>query len=177
MRCARNVILLGLLLGLGSSGPAGGQTLKQPLALDGDWSFLADPSGTLQLGDLASARNVRPTRVPSSWQSQFADLGDYAGVAWYWRTWTQSDLASDARLLLHFGAADYQADVYINGQKVGSHEGGYLPFEFDITPQVHSGENQIVVRVVDLGAERGASASASNSVRRGAHHGRGGWKL
>jgi hypothetical protein len=148
------IIIITLALGLASSGRASGQILnKQPLTLDGDWNFLADPSGTLQIGDLASARNVRPTRVPSSWQSQFAGLGDYAGVAWYWRTWTQSELASDARLLLRFGAVDYQADVYVNGKKVGSHEGGYLPFEFDITPQVHSGGNQIAVRVVDPGAK------------------------
>jgi hypothetical protein len=121
--------------------------------LDGDWNFLADPYGTLKIGDLASAQNVRPTRVPSSWQSQFADLRDYAGAAWYWRTWTLNDLAPDLRMLLRFGAVDYQADVYVNGQKVGSHEGGYLPFEFDITPQIHKGENQVAVRVVDPGAK------------------------
>src|SRR5215831_1252517 len=154
MRCARIVIPLSLLLGVGPSGLSGGQiSSKQPLTLDGDWNFLADPSGTLRIGDLASARNVRPTRVPSSWQSQFTDLRDYAGAAWYWRTWTQRDLVRDARLLLHFGAIDYLADVYVNGQKVGSHEGGYLPFEFDITAQAHGGENQIAVRVVDPGAK------------------------
>jgi len=154
MRHARIITLIGLLLGAGFSGPARGQiSIKQPLTLDGDWNFLADPSGTLRIGDLASNRNARPTRVPSSWQSQFTDLRDYAGVTWYWRTWTQSDLAPNARLLLRFGAVDYQADVYINGQKVGSHEGGYLPFEFDITSQVHRGENQVAVRVVDPGAK------------------------
>jgi Glycosyl hydrolases family 2, sugar binding domain/Glycosyl hydrolases family 2/Glycosyl hydrolases family 2, TIM barrel domain len=154
MRHLRIIVVLSLAAGVGFAGPAGGQiSIKQPLTLDGDWNFLADPSGTLQIGDLAAARNARPTRVPSSWQSQFADLRDYSGVAWYWRTWTQSDLAPDARLLLRFGAIDYLADVYVNGQKVGSHEGGYLPFEFDITPQVHRGENQIAVRVADPGAK------------------------
>ena len=154
MRCARIIILISLLLEVGFSGPARNQiSNKQPLTLDGDWNFLADPSGTLQMGDLASARSVRPTQVPSSWQSQFTDLRDYAGVGWYWRTWTQGELAPDARLLVHFGAVDYQADVYVNGQKMGSHEGGYLPFEFDITSQVHKGENQIAVRVVDPGAK------------------------
>ncbi len=136
------------------SGPVRGQiSNKQLSTLDGDWNFLADPNGTLKVGDLASAQNVRPTRVPSSWQSQFTDLRDYAGVAWYWRTWTLNDLGPDLRMLLRFGAVDYQADVYVNGQKVGSHEGGYLPFEFDVTPQVHNGDNQIAVRVVDPGAK------------------------
>jgi serine/threonine protein kinase len=121
--------------------------------LDGDWNFVADPNGTLKIGDLASAQSARLIQVPSSWQSQFADLRDYAGVAWYWKTWTLNYLAPDLRMLLRFGAVDYQADVFVNGQKVGSHEGGYLPFEFDISPQAHPGENQVAVRVVDPGAK------------------------
>jgi hypothetical protein len=55
--------------------------------------------------------------------------------------------------LLRFAAVDYLADVYVNGQKVGRHEGGYLPFEFDITSLLHAGENQIAVRVADPGAK------------------------
>ena len=58
------------------------------ISLDGDWHFLADPGATLDVQKLDSAAYVRPTRIPSSWQSQFADLRDYAGVAWYWRTIT-----------------------------------------------------------------------------------------
>jgi hypothetical protein len=54
---------------------------------------------------------------------------------------------------LCFGAVDYLADVYVNGQKVGTHEGGYTPFEFDITSLLRAGENQIAVRVVDPGAK------------------------
>ena len=51
------------------------------ISLDGDWHFLADPTGALDVQELSAAENVRPTRIPSSWQSQFADLRDYAGVA------------------------------------------------------------------------------------------------
>ena len=54
--------------------------------------------------------------------------------------------------MLRFGAVDYLADVYLNGQKVGRHEGGYTPFEFDVTALLHSGSNQLAVRVVDPGA-------------------------
>jgi hypothetical protein len=97
--------------------------------------------------------NVRPTRIPSSWQSQFADLRDYAGVAWYWRTITADPPAADQMALLRFGAVDYAADVYVNGQKAGSHEGGYLPFEIDVTSLLHAGENQVAVRVTDPGAK------------------------
>src|SRR5208282_5167752 len=123
------------------------------IPLDGDWNFLADPGGTLDVQKLASAAGVRPTRIPSSWQSQFADLRDYAGVAWYWRTITAEAPAPDQVTLLHFGAVDYAAQVYVNGREAGSHEGGYLPFEIDATSLLHAGENQVAVRVADPGAK------------------------
>ena len=53
--------------------------------------------------------------------------------------------------LLRFGAVDYAAEVYVNGQKAGTHEGGYLPFEIDVTSLLHAGENQVAVRVADPG--------------------------
>ncbi|MBI4164647.1 MAG: hypothetical protein HY508_02815 [Acidobacteria bacterium] len=135
------------------TGIASGEVARAgTLSLDGDWNFLADPAAKLTLNDLASAANVRPTRVPSSWQQQFTDLRDYAGVAWYWRSATVEALSSEQVALLRFGAVDYRADVYVNGQKAGSHDGGYLPFEFDVTSLLRAGENQIAVRVVDASA-------------------------
>ena len=121
-------------------------------SLDGDWHFLADASGALKVQQLSTAKFVRPTRVPSSWQSQFADLRDYAGVAWYWRDVDVPSPPAGQVALLRFGAVDYLAEVYVNGQKVGRHEGGYIPFEFDITSLLRAGANQIAVRVVDPGA-------------------------
>ncbi len=53
------------------------------------------------------------------------------------------------RIILHFGAVDQEAAVEINGVEIGSHIGGYLPFEFDITDVIKSGENLITVRVLD----------------------------
>jgi hypothetical protein len=123
------------------------------VSLDGDWHFLADPTGTLDVQKLDSSPYVRPTRIPSSWQSQFADLRDYAGAAWYWRTITVEPPAADQVALLRFDAVDYAADVYVNGQKAGSHEGGYLPFEIDVTSLLHAGDNQVAVRVTDPGAK------------------------
>ncbi|MFB3923397.1 MAG: glycoside hydrolase family 2 protein [Terriglobia bacterium] len=125
----------------------------QKISLNGDWNFVADPAGAMKLTDLASVANARPTRIPSSWQQQFDDLRDYAGVAWYWRV-LKLDARPDSRqsvALLRFGAVDYLADVYVNGQKVGSHEGGYLPFDFDVSQLLITGDNQIAVRVVDPG--------------------------
>jgi hypothetical protein len=122
------------------------------ISLDGDWHFLADPPGALEVQNLSTAQYVRPTRIPSSWQSQFADLRDYAGVAWYWRDVNVPMLPTGQVALLHFGAVDYVADVYVNGQKAGAHHGGYTPFELDITSLLRPGANQIAVRVVDPGA-------------------------
>jgi hypothetical protein len=121
--------------------------------LDGDWHFLADPAGTLEVENLATAANARPTRVPSSWQSQFSDLRDYAGVAWYWRSVKLQLPAEGQAAVLRFGAVDYLADVYVNGQKAGRHEGGYTPFEFEVTSLLRAGDNQIAVRVADPGAK------------------------
>jgi hypothetical protein len=142
-------LLIYLLMAAGTAWPAAVSTVS----LDGDWHFVADPSGSLEVQKLDSAPYVRPTRIPSSWQTQFADLRDYAGVAWYWRSVTVQPPAADQVALLHFGAVDYRADVYVNGQTAGSHEGGYLPFEIDVTSLLHAGENQIAVRVVDPGAK------------------------
>ncbi len=142
-------LLFSVLLFAGTAMPAA----VPPISLDGDWYFLADPGETLDVHQLAPTRYVRPTRIPSSWQSQFADLRDYAGVAWYWRTVTAPAPAVDQVALLRFGAVDYAAEVYVNGQKAGTHEGGYLPFEIDVTSLLHAGENQVAVRVVDPGAK------------------------
>ena len=123
------------------------------ISLDGDWHFLADPSGALDVQKLSAAENVRPTRIPSSWQSQFADLRDYAGVAWYWRSVniqpprrTRSPCcALELSIILRMSTS--------TGRRSGTHEGGYTPFEFDITSLLRAGENQIAVRVVDPGAK------------------------
>lgn len=68
---------------------------------------------------------------------------------WYRRTFAAPALADGARLLLHFGAVDWQCSVSINGKEVGSHTGGYDPLSFDITEKLKDGENEIVVSVWD----------------------------
>jgi beta-galactosidase/beta-glucuronidase len=139
----RNLLILSILSSYCLCAP----TRAATVSLDGDWHFLADPSGALDLQKLSTAQYVRPTRVPSSWQSQFADLRDYAGVAWYWRDVNVPPLPTGQVALLRFGAVDYLADVYVNGQKVGTHQGGYTPFEFDITSLLRPGANQQRLRV------------------------------
>ena len=121
------------------------------LSLDGYWNFVADPSNSITVDGLEKILNSRPIPVPSSWQADFDDLRDYAGAAWYWRKVALDRPEPGTAVLLRFGAVDYRAEVYVNGQKAGAHEGGYLPFEFDVAPLVRAGDNQIAVRVTDLG--------------------------
>ena len=153
MLLSRRMHVLLVVLGWAANAASLSAPNDARISLNGDWNFVADPVGTLKVVDLPSAPNIRPTRVPSSWQSQFADLRDYAGVAWYWRSVSVEAPAADRVVLLRFDAVDYQAEVYVNGQKVVAHEGGYLPFEFDITSLIRAGENQIAVRVADPGAK------------------------
>lgn len=68
---------------------------------------------------------------------------------WYRRTFANPVSGGDKRLLLHFGAVDYQCTIWVNGQQVGEHTGGYLPFTIDITPALIEGENELVVSVWD----------------------------
>ena len=123
------------------------------LSLDGKWNFVTENGSRLSPATLAGQPKARQIAVPGTWQSQFADLRDYAGAAWYWRTVTVPALDAGHVALLRFDAVDYRADVYVNGREAGSHDGGYLPFTFDVTRMLHPGPNQIAVRVVDPGAK------------------------
>jgi hypothetical protein len=131
---------------------------RKRISLDGSWEFLPDPDKSLQPDTFKDAGAPRRSiRVPGPWQAQFEDLRGYAGVAWYRREFEipQSDdfrAKSDITYILHFGAVDYFATVWLNGQLVGEHEGGYLPFELKLDGALRlAGANELVVRVVDPG--------------------------
>jgi len=121
----------------------------QSRSLDGTWQFAVDREGKLTINDLSSVKDWREIRAPLSWNAQFADLRDYRGVAWYRKTVDLQPIAPDQNVLLKFGAVDYFAEVFVNGKKVGEHEGGYLPFTLDISDTAKAGANEIAVRVTD----------------------------
>ena len=70
-------------------------------------------------------------------------------LLWYQRTFSLPPEWNGQRILLHFGAVDWKANVWINGQHVGEHTGGYYPFSFDITTHLREGTNEIIVSVWD----------------------------
>ena len=67
----------------------------------------------------------------------------------YKRTFTLPQDFNRGRIIVNFGACDQRCKVYCNGAQVGGHEGGYLPFSFDITPHIREGENTLCVAVAD----------------------------
>lgn len=85
-------------------------------------------------------------QVPGDWNTQQDELLYYEGAVWY-KTSFQYYLPEGNRLFLHVGSANYQADVYINGEKTGQHRGGFDPFNFEITDQVKAGKNDLIIRV------------------------------
>lgn len=91
--------------------------------------------------------DTSPTiNVPGDWNMQRPDLFFYEGPIWYRRAFTYRH-REDTRTFLHFGAANYLARVYLNGAKLGEHEGGYTPFDFEVTDKIRDGENSLVVEV------------------------------
>jgi beta-glucuronidase len=92
--------------------------------------------------------DTSPTlEVPGDWNSQDERLTYYEGTVWYRRKFDYAPPAPGRRVFVHFGAANYQADVYLNGRKLGRHVGGFTPFEFEITGRLKATDNSLVVKV------------------------------
>ncbi len=117
-------------------------TFRNRLSLDGQWYF--DPV------EITNPSNASLITVPSPWQAD-ERFREHSGVAWYQREFEVPEAwFSDERVIvLGFGAVDYFAEIWVNGVRVGEHEGGYLPFELDITSTARPGTNSITVRVDD----------------------------
>ena len=147
VRTGRSLLPLtcGLALLLLFSTSAAAQAKKLELG----WQLLADRAGALTASDLASAQGWRDVRVGLSWNAQFDDLRDYMGVAWYRTRFEAPPPTASTRVFVRFGAVDYFSEVFVNGKPVGTHEGGYTPFRFDITEVVKAGTNELAVRVID----------------------------
>ena len=86
-------------------------------------------------------------RVPGDWNSQDERLYYYEGTVWYRRTFDYAPSPARRRVFLRFGAANYAADVYLNGRKLGRHVGGFTPFEFEVTGRLQPTRNSLVVKV------------------------------
>ncbi len=84
--------------------------------------------------------------VPADWNSQRPNLEYYEGVIWYKKEFEVAPEPGQ-RQFIHFGAVNYAAKVYLNGALLGTHEGGFTPFQFEITDQLRRGKNKLIVKV------------------------------
>ena len=118
-----------------SQGDAFAAGTRERQSLDGAWQF-SHENGLW-----------RDAVVPGPWQAQFADLVDSSGKAVYKRRFALPQGWQGREIALQFGAVSYFCDVLLNGQILGSHEGGYLPFEFVLPTDRLGADNEIEVRV------------------------------
>ena len=141
---------------------------RKMMSLDGQWQVIVDPyeSGyydyRYQPSDNGYFKNAKPKsksdlieydfdksatlKVPGDWNTQTDQLFFYEGTVWYKKSFDYQR-RPDTRLFVYFGAANYFADVYLNGEKLGQHEGGFTPFNFEVTKLVRDTGNFLVVKV------------------------------
>jgi len=122
-------------------------------SLNGQWEFEFDDNdrGLAERWYATGKWFTRTIQVPYCFQSKLSGIGDtsFHDVVWYRRAVQIPESWRSRRVLLHFGAVDYEATVWINGDKAGRHQGGHVPFSFDITDYLKQGNNVIVVRAWD----------------------------
>lgn len=139
----------------------------QWLNLNGMWDYM----GGEELINPASATivpefpvNLERIRVPFPPESELSGIGRNQEInLWYRRKFTIPNDWNNKKVLLHFGAVDHIATIFMNGKKVGTHTGGYDAFTFDITDFLEAGENILTVGVHD--PNDGKSACGKNGVR------------
>ena len=141
---------------------------RTTISLDGQWRTIIDPyeSGYYDYRYQPSTngyfKDAKPKsksdlieydfdtsaslKVPGDWNTQDDRLLFYEGTIWYKKAFDYQR-KNNTRLFVYFGAANYIADVYLNGQKLGRHEGGFTPFNFEITNLVRDTNNSLVVKV------------------------------
>jgi len=141
---------------------------RKTVSLDGEWKTIIDPyeSGyydyRYQPSNNGYFKDAKPKdksdlieydfdaseslKVPGDWNTQREGLLFYEGTIWYKKSFDYQR-KPNTRVFVYFGAANYLADVYLNGQKLGRHEGGFTPFNFEITNLVREVNNSLIVKV------------------------------
>jgi beta-glucuronidase len=116
--------------------------------LSGFWEIRFDPEDRGISADWASGfESGRPIAVPASWNDQYDTARDDTGLAWYQTRFDLPWPLETRKYILRFGSVNYLAESWLNGVRLGSHEGGHLPFEFDVTRILQAEDNRLVVRV------------------------------
>ncbi|MFH1716817.1 MAG: sugar-binding domain-containing protein [Planctomycetota bacterium] len=125
--------------------------MRESLSLDGTWQIIFDRNNEGRRNEWFREENFpkeksRQITVPSCWE---LTEKDYEGVAFYRRTFVVPAKWEGKVVRLHFDAVNYRAEVWLNGQAVGFHEGGFTPFEFRVDKLIKAGrQNTLTLRVV-----------------------------
>jgi hypothetical protein len=135
------------------------------LNLNGLWQFAPAPDTRVPFGEDLPERFLVPYPV----ESALSGIMRHEASMWYRREVTIPPEWKDRRVLLHFGAVDWQSTLYVNGQRVGNHQGGYDAFSFDITPFIQwNGTQQLLLYVADPttadGQPRGKQSLVSRDI-------------
>lgn len=173
MRNNRSIAALLFLCALIASNASADLALQNPdsraaILLDGRWDAIIDPyekgfyNERYEESDKGYFLNAKPTNntdwvdydfsrseklsVPGDWNSQSENLFFYEGTIWYHRDFDIGK-KTDQQYIIYFGAVNYHASVYLNGKKIGVHEGGFTPFQFNIKDAIKPGVNSLVVKV------------------------------
>ncbi len=133
---------------------------REMQSLNGKWDAVVDlydqgrknkiylnrkPEGKTDFYEYAFENGLR-LDVPSDWNSQTPELKYYEGTVWYARRF-DAPRQDGRRLFLHFGAVSYRCRIYLNGEKIGSHEGGFMPFQIEVTGKLKPADNFLAVEV------------------------------
>ena len=128
--------------------------------LNGKWNAIIDlydqgqrmkiyenrqPEGNIDFYEYAFEGGLR-LNVPGDWNSQSPELKYYEGTVWYARHFDAKRLA-DKRQFLYFGAVSYRCKVYLNGKEIAEHEGGFTPFQVEVTDLLKDGDNFLAIEV------------------------------
>ena len=157
--------LMTMAAGAGFSQPIPRPEYPQPqferklwMNLNGEWEFEFDndDAGVDKGWHAGNKKFSRKILVPFCPESPKSGIGDtsFHSVVWYRRAFSLGNDWKGKNVLLHFGAVDYEASVFVNGRLAGRHVGGSTPFSFNVTPYLARGENTIVLRAKDYPTDR-----------------------
>lgn len=116
--------------------------------LNGLWEYKLTAKNQKAIPAIFDGKILVPFAIESSLSGVSKTVGKDS-LLWYKTTFSIQSKDKKKNILLHFGAVDWQAEVFINGKKIGVHEGGYDSFSFDITPYLKAGRQELVVKVFD----------------------------
>ncbi len=133
------------------------------VSLNGEWNIIIDPTGIGEWRQIWLEKKPQKKtdffeysfeggpvlKVPGDFNSQMRELTYFEGTVWYKKQFDYT-LKKGRRLFLYFGAVNYIADVFLNGEKIGSHEGGFTPFQFELTNKVKDGLNAVIIKVNNI---------------------------